>query len=271
MGGTLERGALGPSLFFIFIWSTIVYNPVACWTWNPNGWIFTMGGLDFAGGGPVHISSGAAALAYSFIIGRRRDRSGQISPKVPMYRPHDVTMVVLGIVMLWFGWFGFNGGSSLNSSLRSTYAATNTNIAASCGLLTWVLIDYYYTRKWSAVAAASGALAGLVGNPFLFFAYSGITPACGYVPVWSAVPIGVITAFLCNYSTKLKFYMNCDDGLDAFGLHGVGGYIGSILTGFFAADYVAATDGATVIPGGWVNQNWVQLGYQLAGSTACVI
>jgi Amt family ammonium transporter len=137
MGGTLERGALGPSLFFIFIWSTIVYNPVACWTWNPNGWIFVMGGLDFAGGGPVHISSGAAALAYSFIIGRRRDRSGQISPKVPMYRPHDVTVVVLGIVMLWFGWFGFNGGSSLNSSLRSTYAATNTNIsAASRGLLT---------------------------------------------------------------------------------------------------------------------------------------
>jgi len=136
MGGTLERGALGPSLLFIFIWSTIVYNPVACWTWNPNGWIFKMGGLDFAGGGPVHISSGAAALAYSFVIGRRRDRNGQISPKVPMYRPHDVTMVVLGIVMLWFGWFGFNGGSSLNSSLRSTYAATNTNIAASCGLLT---------------------------------------------------------------------------------------------------------------------------------------
>lgn len=164
MGGTLERGALGPSLFFIFIWSTIVYNPVACWTWNPNGWIFKMGGLDFAGGGPVHISSGAAALAYSFMIGRRRDRNGQISPKVPMYRPHDVTMVVLGIVMLWFGWFGFNGGSSLNSSLRSTYAATNTNIAASCGLLTWVLVDYFYTRKWSAVAAASGALAGLVGS-----------------------------------------------------------------------------------------------------------
>lgn len=208
--------------------------------------------------GPVHISSGAAALAYSVILGRRRKANGQIPPKVPSYRPHNVSMVVLGIVMLWFGWFGFNGGSALNSSLRSVYAATNTNFAAASGLFTWVLIDYIYLGKWSAVGAASGALAGLVG----------ITPACGYVPVYFSPVIGIVTAFCCNYSTKLKFYMNVDDGLDAFGLHGIGGYVGSILTGLFAADYVAGLDGVTVIPGGWVNGHWVQLGYQLAGSTA---
>jgi len=114
--------------------------------------------------GPVHISSGAAALAYSFMLGRRRNRQGQIEKKVPMFRPHNVSMVVIGIVMLWFGWFGFNGGSALHSSLRSVYAAANTNIAASSGLLTWVFIDFYFLRTWSAVGAASGALAGLVGN-----------------------------------------------------------------------------------------------------------
>jgi ammonium transporter, Amt family len=225
----------------------------------------------------VHISSGAAALAYSIILGRRRRANGQIAPKVPSYRPHNVSMVVLGIVMLWFGWFGFNGGSALNSSLRSVYAATNTNFAAASGLFTWVLIDYIYLGKWSAVGAASGALAGLVGialslslslSTLAQILISGITPACGYVPVYFSPVIGIVTAFRCNYSTKLKFYMNADDGLDAFGLHGIGGYVGSILTGLFAADYVPAMDGATVIPGGWINGHWVQLGYQLAGSTA---
>jgi ammonium transporter, Amt family len=169
-------------------------------------------------------------------------------------------MVVLGIVMLWFGWFGFNGGSALNSSLRSTAAATNTNFAAASGAVTWVVMDYFFTRKWSAVAWASGALAGLVG----------ITPACGFVPIWSSPVIGIVTAFFCNYSTKLKYYMNVDDGLDCFGLHGIGGYVGSILTGVFAADYITALDGVTVIPGGWINGHFVQLGYQLAGSTAYV-
>jgi len=115
--------------------------------------------------------------------------------------------------MLWFGWFGFNGGSALNSSLRSVYAAMNTNFATASGLFTWVLIDYIYLGKWSAVSAASDAFAGLIG----------ITAACGYFPVYFSPVIGIITAFCCNYSTKLKFYINADDGLDAFGLHGIGG------------------------------------------------
>jgi Amt family ammonium transporter len=170
-------------------------------------------------------------------------------------------MVILGIVLLWFGWFGFNGGSALNSSLRSTYAATNTNFAAASGALTWVIMDFYFMRHWSAVAWASGALAGLVG----------ITPACGYVPIWSSIVIGIVTAAICNFSTKLKFLMKCDDGLDCFGLHGIGGYIGSILTGIFATSYVTHTDGVTIIPGGWIEGNWVQVGIQLAGGTAYIL
>ena len=114
--------------------------------------------------GPVHIASGSAALAYAIILGRRRGPKGEILAKVPSYRPHNVSMVIIGIVFLWFGWFGFNGGSALNMSMRSIYAANNTNLAAASGLLSWVLLDYIYIGKWSAVGAASGALAGLVGN-----------------------------------------------------------------------------------------------------------
>ena len=260
MGGAMERGRLMPSCVFIFIWSTIVYDPIACWTWNPNGWLFKLGSLDFAGGGPVHIASGSAALAYAIILGRRRDHKGQICSKVPSYRPHNVSMVIIGIVFLWFGWFGFNGGSALNMSLRSVYAANNTNLAAACGLLSWVLMDFAFLGKWSAVGAASGALAGLVA----------ITPACGFIPVYFALPVGVVAGVLCNLATKLKYIFNIDDGLDVFALHGVGGYAGNVMTGLFAASYVAALDGVSVIPGGWIEHNWVQLGYQLAGATAYV-
>jgi Amt family ammonium transporter len=163
MGAALERGALVPSFIFIFTWSTLVYDPIACWVWNPNGWLYKLGMLDFAGGGPVHICAGSTGLAYALVLSRRRDREGRISPKVPNYRPHNTSLMCLGIVLIWFGWFGFNGGSALNATLRSTYAATNTNLAASCAVLTWVLMDRVMVGKWSAVAAASGALAGLIG------------------------------------------------------------------------------------------------------------
>jgi ammonium transporter, Amt family len=220
----------------------------------------------------VHIASGSAALAYAIILGRRRDKNGQVMAKVHSYRPHNVTMVIIGIVFLWFGWFGFNGGSALNMSLRSVYAANNTNIAASCGLLSWVFVDYFYLGKWSAVGAASGALAGLVGisftKPPLIPA---ITPACGYIPVYFSIPVGVVAGVLCNFATKLKYFFNVDDGLDVFALHGVGGYAGNVMTGLFAADYVARLDGVSVISGGWIQHNWIQLGYQLAGATAYFI
>ncbi|KAK6543424.1 hypothetical protein TWF694_000171 [Orbilia ellipsospora] len=256
LGGAVERGRLLPSMVFLFIWSTIVYNPIACWTWNSAGWLFKLGSLDFAGGGPVHMSSGAGALAYALMVGRR---SGDHGGKMPHYKAGNVFFVALGTIFLWFGWFGFNGGSAVNMTIRSVYAAVNTNLAASCGALTFCIIDYFRKgQKWSIVSLCTGAVAGLVG----------ITPACGYVPIYTAVPIGIVTAAACNYAFDLKHYIKIDDGLDVFALHGVGGFCGNVMTGLFAADYVAALDGLTVLPGGWINHNWIQLGYQLAGCAA---
>lgn len=257
VGAGCERARLGPMMIFLFIWLTVVYGPIAYWTWGANGWLFTMGGLDFAGGGPVHENSGFAALAYSLVLGKRHDPL--ITGKVPKYKPHSVTSIVFGTIFLWFGWFGFNGGSTGNASIRSWYACVNTNLAAAAGGLTWMFVDWFRTGgKWSTVGLCTGAIAGLVG----------ITPAAGYVPVYTSLIFGIVPAILCNFAVDLKNILQIDDGMDVFALHGVGGFAGSFLTGIFAADYVAATDGATVIAGGWMNRHWVQLGYQLAGSVS---
>lgn len=251
IGAAADRGRMLPCLVFIFIWATIVYDPIAYWTWNANGWSFKLGGLDFAGGTPVHISSGAAALAYSLMLGKR---TGYDKNHGLPYRPHNVTHVVLGTVFLWVGWFGFNGGSALAANLRAVMACIVTNLAASVAGITWCLLDYRLEKKWSTVGFCSGAIAGLVA----------ITPASGFVPAWSAVIYGIVGAAVCNFATKLKFILGIDDGLDIFAEHAVGGIAGNILTAFFAADYIAHLDGFTVIPGGWLNHNWIQLGYQLA-------
>jgi Amt family ammonium transporter len=243
-----------PCIIYMFIWTTIVYDPLACWTWNSSGWVFKMGGLDFAGGTPVHIASGCAALAYSYMLGKR---SGHGTQELN-YRPHNVTHIVIGTVFLWVGWFGFNAGSALSANLRAVMAAVCTNLAACVGGITWCLVDYRLERKWSTVGFCSGVIAGLVA----------ITPGSGYVPAWSAVVFGVCGGVACNYATKLKYFLRCDDALDIFAVHGVGGFIGNILTAFFAADYIAHLDGYTVITGGWLNHHWIQLGYQLADSFA---
>ncbi|KAK3366293.1 ammonium transporter AmtB-like domain-containing protein [Lasiosphaeria ovina] len=255
IGAAADRGRMLPCLVFIFIWTTIVYDPIAYWTWNPKGWSFIMGGLDFAGGTPVHISSGAAALAYSLMLGKR---TGYNKVNGLPYRPHNVTHVVLGTVFLWVGWFGFNGGSALAGNLRAVMACLVSQIAACVGGFTWCLLDYRLERKWSTVGFCSGVISGLVA----------ITPASGFVPPWSAVIFGIVGGAGCNFATKLKFIIGVDDAIDIFAEHGVGGIIGNLLTGLFAANYIAHLDGATVIAGGWVNQNYVQLGFQLADSVA---
>nr|KMM67977.1 ammonium permease MEPA [Coccidioides posadasii RMSCC 3488] len=190
VGAVAEHGRMAPCIVFMFIWTTIIYDPLACWTWNSSGWIYKMGGLDFAGGTPVHIASGVAALAYSLMLGKRR---GQGTSDFN-HRPHNVTHVVIGT--------------------------------------------------------------GLVA----------ITPGSGYVPPWAAVIFGLVGATACNYATKLKYLMRIDDFLDIFAVHGVGGIIGNLLTGLFAADYIARLDGATYIDGGWLNKHYIQLAYQLADS-----
>ncbi|KAH8075987.1 ammonium transporter [Cristinia sonorae] len=258
IGAIAERGRLGPTLVFVFIWTTIVYDPIANWTWNPNGWSFKMGGLDFAGGTPVHISSGTAALAISIYLGKRR---GYGTERLA-YKPHNTTYVVLGTVLLWFGWFGFNGGSALGANLRAVQACIVTNLAASVGGLTWMLWDYRLERKWSIVGFCSGAIAGLVA----------ITPGSGFVGSPAAVCFGFMAGTLCNFATQLKFLFGYDDCLDIFASHAVGGIIGNVLTALFAQSSVAAFDGIATgdaaIPGGWIDHHWVQLGYQIADSTA---
>ncbi|KAI1121616.1 ammonium transporter [Nemania abortiva] len=253
-GAVAERGRMLPCIVFMLIWSTLIYDPIACWTWNPHGWSNKLGGLDFAGGTPVHISSGTAALAYSMMLGKRR---GHGTHELN-YRPHNVTHIVIGTVFLWVGWFGFNAGSALSANLRAVMAAVVTNLAACVGGITWCVLDYRLERKWSTVGFCSGVVAGLVA----------ITPGSGYVPSWAAVPFGVLGACFANYATKLKFILRIDDSLDIFAVHAVGGFVGNILTAFFAADYIAHLDGVAVIPGGWLNQNWIQLAYQLADSAA---
>lgn len=221
VGAVAERGRILPCVIFMFIWSTLIYDPIACWTWNPSGWAYEFGGLDFAGGTPVHIASGCAALAYSFALGRRK---GHGTDELN-YRPHNVTHIVIGTVFLWVGWFGFNAGSALGANIRTVMAAVVTNISACVGGMTWCLLDYRLERKWSTVGFCSGIVAGLVA----------ITPGSGYVPPWAAVIYGICAGVGCNYATKLKYLMHCDDALDIFAVHGVGGFIGNMCTAFFAA------------------------------------
>ncbi|KAJ9201292.1 hypothetical protein DTO166G4_6023 [Paecilomyces variotii] len=253
-GAAAERGRMLPCVIFMFVWSTIVYDPIACWTWNSSGWVYKLGGLDFAGGTPVHIASGSAALAYSLMLGKRR---GHGTHELN-YRPHNVSHVVIGTVFLWVGWFGFNAGSALSANLRAVMAAVVTNLAASVGGVTWCLLDYRLEKKWSTVGFCSGVIAGLVA----------ITPGSGFVPPWAAVIFGIVGAAACNYATKLKYLLKVDDALDIFAVHGVGGIVGNMMTGLFAADYIAHLDGVTVIPGGWLNHHYIQLGYQLADSVS---
>ncbi|KAJ5457093.1 hypothetical protein N7530_012367 [Penicillium desertorum] len=244
VGGAFERGNMIPSLIFSFCWATVVYCPPSL-----NGWLYNLPSLDFAGGGPVHIASGWSALAYAFVLGKRKniDRTSRA-------KPHNTTLVFLGTALIWFGWFGFNGGSTLNASMRAMLAAFNTNTAACTGVLGWVLVDYIKHRgKLSVVGACEGAIAGLVG----------ITPAAGFVSVWLAAVIGFLTSVICALLQDINEWLHIDEGMDVFKLHGIGGMVGAFLTGIFASQSIASLDGVTEATGG-IDGNGVQVGKQLA-------
>ncbi|KAJ3099101.1 hypothetical protein HDU97_003480 [Phlyctochytrium planicorne] len=264
-GSVAERVRIIPALIFVFIWTTLVYDPTAYWTWSYRGWIRNLacvkdaagsapcgiGGLDFAGGGPVHIGSGFAGLAFCLVLGRRK-RVGQEE-----FRPHNLTYVFLGTGLLWFGWYGFNGGSAIAGTPRAGMAAVVTHLAAAAGAIAWPAWDYFWSKKFSGLGFCSGAVAGLVA----------ITPASGFVAPWASVIIGLLAGVVCNCSCRIKGYFGFDDALDAWGVHGVGGFFGNILTGIFAQKWVASLDD-TIIDGGWVDGNFKLVGYQLAGSLA---
>ncbi|KAK4449597.1 ammonium transporter AmtB-like domain-containing protein [Podospora aff. communis PSN243] len=256
IGGAFERGRIIPSIVFGFCWATVVYCPIACWTWNANGWLYNLPSLDFAGGGPVHIASGCSALAYALVLGKRKV-TGAPSHK----KAHNVTLVFLGTVLIWFGWFGFNGGSTLGLSVRSLLVIFNTNAAASAGILGWVLVDYVkHGRRFSIVGACEGAIAGLVG----------ITPAAGYVSPWISFVIGILTGAACALLENVDSWLGIDEGMDVFKLHGVGGMVGSFLTGIFATSKVSMLDGVTEASGA-LDGVGVQVGRQLADICAVSI
>lgn len=260
-GAMLERGRMWPSMVFLLCWTTFVYYVLAYFEWNPNGWLYKLGVYDFAGSGPVHIASGFSALAWAVMLGPRKDPNGEsIHHKIPHFKPHNPFLVGLGTILIWFGWFAFNGASTANLSLRSIYVVINTNLAACGGGLTWVGLEYIFAKKFSIIGFCSGIIAGLVG----------ITPAAGFVPVYVASLVGGLTATCSFFVVKYKHVLRVDEGLDIFALHGVGGFVGDILTGFFAAKFVPALDGVSnTYDGGWWNQNWKQMGYQLAAATTC--
>jgi ammonium transporter, Amt family len=249
VGGSFERGRVLPSILFGFCWATICYCPIAYWTWNANGWLFTFGALDFAGGGPVHISSGTAGLAYALVLGKRRSLSEK-----HIYKPHNVTITFIGTVLIWFGWFGFNGGSALNASIRAMVAVWNTNCAACMGALGWTLVTYIKHRKFSVIGACEGVIAGLVG----------ITPAAGYVSPWLGALIGFLTGIIVALFENVNQWLHIDDGLEVFKLHGIGGMVGAFLTGIFADQAISALDGIPTLAPGAINGHGIQVAKQLA-------
>jgi ammonium transporter, Amt family len=217
-GAFAERKRFKAFVLFAVAWSTLVYAPIAHWVWSPDGWLFGLGMLDFAGGTVVHLSSGVAALVAALFIGRR---AGLIEPAT---EPHDVPMAILGAGLLWFGWFGFNGGSALAANELAGLAFANTLLAPMTTLVVWTLLDYTRTGRATAVGAATGIVVGLVA----------VTPAAGFISPAGALILGGIAALPSYFAISLRSRTRIDDSLDVFAGHGVGGLTGALLTGIFA-------------------------------------
>jgi Amt family ammonium transporter len=217
-GAVAERMKFKAYVMFTVLWAIFVYSPLAHWVWQPEGWLFKLGALDFAGGTVVHISSAAAALAAALLLGRRKGLG------TDAIHPHNLPLTILGAGILWFGWFGFNAGSALGANGLAGSAFLNTHVAAAAALIMWSIAETFHSGKPTVLGAASGAVAGLVA----------VTPAAGYIEPWAAVIIGLIAGGLCYFALGLKTRFGFDDALDVVGIHGVGGTTGAILTGVFA-------------------------------------
>ena len=218
-GAIAERMKFKAYVMFTVLWAIFVYSPFAHWVWQPKGWLFQMGALDFAGGTVVHILSAAAALACAIMLGKRTGHGS-----VAMH-PNNLPLTVLGAGILWFGWFGFNAGSALAANGLAGSAFLNTHLATAAALITWCIVESLHGGKATVLGAASGAVAGLVA----------ITPAAGFVEPWAALVIGIAAGVVCYFGLFLKTKFGFDDALDVVGIHGVGGTIGALLTGLFAS------------------------------------
>lgn len=244
LGAFAERIKFSGFLLFTILWAILVYNPMAHWVWG-GGWLQSLGAIDFAGGTVVHINAGISALVMAVLLGRRKDyRIGH-----PI-TPHNITFVFMGTAFLWVGWFGFNAGSGLAADGIAANAFLVTHLATCVAAMTWMVIDWMHNKKPTTVGVCTGAVAGLVA----------ITPAAGTVDVLGAIFIGLISSLICFYMVAvIKPKYKYDDALDAFGVHGIGGIVGSILTGVFATQYISGKDGVQgALYGDW-HQLWIQI------------
>ena len=222
-GAFVERINFSGFLVFAFLWATFIYDPLAHWVWGAGGWLRNLGALDFAGGAVVHISAGLAALAVALVVGQRRGYG-----KVPM-EPSNIPFTVLGAFLLWFGWFGFNGGSALSSGGLATSALVATNLAGAAAATTWMVISWIHKRP-NILGLATGAVAGLAA----------VTPASGFISPLSAMAIGMVAAIFSYYMIIFRLKVGLDESLDVFACHGVGGIWGVLAVGLFAEKAVNA-------------------------------
>lgn len=245
-GAFVERVRFPAFILFTLLWTTLVYDPVAHWVWGNDGWLRAIGCLDFAGGTVVHITSGVAALATSVALHKKKRLID------PRFQPFSVPLTLFGAVLLWFGWFGFNGGSALSANATAGQALLTTNVAAAAAALTWMVLSLY-KGKPSAVGTATGAVVGLVA----------ITPACGYVDTLSSILIGSVGAAVSFFSIKLAEKIGLDDSLDVCACHGMAGTWGALATGIFASKLVNQS-GAD----GLIHNNWQLFSAQCAAVIA---
>jgi ammonium transporter, Amt family len=248
-GAIVERMRFGPYLAFIALWTLLVYAPVAHWVWG-GGWLMSKGVLDFAGGTVVHINAGVSALVAALVLGVRKDYGRQA------ILPHNVPFVLLGAGLLWFGWFGFNGGSALAANELAAVAFTNTFLAPMATLVVWVLLDYFRTGRATAVGGATGIVIGLVA----------ITPAAGFISPASAMILGALAAFPSYFTIVARSRTRLDDSLDVFAGHGIGGITGALLTGVFASKAWNAAGNDGLLAG-----NAAQVGIQALGVVSSVV
>ena len=231
VGAFVERMRFSAVVIFMSLWTLIVYAPIAHWVWEPNGWLARMGVLDFAGGSVVHINAGVAGLVVAYVLGPRRGYGSE------PFTPFNLGLTMAGAGMLWVGWFGFNAGSAVASDGRAGLAMAVTHIAAAAGALSWMGAEWVVRGRPSLLGLCSGLVAGLVA----------ITPAAGFVSPRSALAIGLIAGVACYWgATGLKRMLNADDSLDVFGVHGVGGFVGSLLTGIFASKTISGSEGSVL-------------------------
>jgi Amt family ammonium transporter len=228
-GAFAERMKFSAMCIFMVLWSIFSYSAIAHWVWAPTGWLSTLGTLDYAGGTVVHINAGIAGLMCCLVMGKRRGYGHD------NMSPYNLTYAVIGASLLWVGWFGFNAGSATTAGGRAGMAMTVTQIATAAAALGWMFAEWILKGKPSVLGIISGAVAGLVA----------ITPASGYVLPGGAIAIGVAAGVICFFSaTYLKHLLGYDDSLDTFGVHGVGGIVGALLTGVFASSTIGGTDGS---------------------------